>query len=53
MANIGEDDIILKYPFFKAINPQINWPISITKETIILLSHNKWDGKTEKLENIS
>jgi hypothetical protein len=27
VANIGEDDIILGYPFFKAANPLINWPV--------------------------
>ncbi len=28
MADIGEDDIILGYPFFKAANPQVDWPTS-------------------------
>jgi hypothetical protein len=26
VADIGEDDIILGYPFFKAANPLIDWP---------------------------
>jgi hypothetical protein len=26
VANIGEDDIILGYPFFEAANPLIDWP---------------------------
>jgi hypothetical protein len=27
VADIGEDDIILGYPFFEAANPLIDWPI--------------------------
>jgi hypothetical protein len=27
VADIGEDDIILGYPFFEAANPLINWPM--------------------------
>ena len=26
VADIGEDNVILGYPFFKAANPMINWP---------------------------
>jgi reverse transcriptase-like protein/integrase-like protein len=26
VADIGEDDIILGYPFFKAANPMVDWP---------------------------
>ncbi len=52
VANIGEDNLILGYPFFEAINPQINWPTGTTKETITLLSHNKWDKESPKLEKI-
>jgi hypothetical protein len=25
VTNIGEDDIILGYPFFEAANPMVNW----------------------------
>jgi hypothetical protein len=25
MANIGEDNFILGYPFFEATNPKVNW----------------------------
>jgi hypothetical protein len=27
VADIGEDDIILGYPFFEATNPLIDWPM--------------------------
>jgi hypothetical protein len=27
VADIGEDDIILGYPFFEAANPLIDWPV--------------------------
>jgi hypothetical protein len=27
VADIGEDDIILGYPFFEATNPLIDWPV--------------------------
>ncbi len=52
ITDIGEDDLILGYPFFEAINPQIDWPTGTTKETITLLSHDEWDKELPKLENI-
>ena len=53
VANIGEDNLILGYPFFKAINPQIDWPMGVTKETITLFSHDKWTKGMLKLECVS
>jgi hypothetical protein len=44
VTNIGEDDIILGYPFLKAANPKISWKEGILEGTIILLamkSHQK------------
>jgi len=52
VTDIGEDNLILGYPFFKAINPQINWLMGTTKETITLLSHDEWDGESPKLEKV-
>jgi hypothetical protein len=37
VANIGEDDIILGYPFLKATNPKISWKEGTLEGTIILL----------------
>jgi hypothetical protein len=37
VANIGEDDIILGYPFLEATNPKISWKEGILEGTIILL----------------
>jgi hypothetical protein len=34
VADIGEDDIILGYPFFEAANPLINWPTGRMRGTI-------------------
>ena len=52
VTNIGEDDLVLGYPFFEAVNPQINWKTGTTKETITLLSHNKWDKESPRLEKV-
>ncbi len=52
VADIREDNLILGYPFFEAINPQIDWPTSTTKETITLLSHDEWNRESPKLEKI-
>jgi hypothetical protein len=38
VANIGEDDLILGYPFLEATNPEINWTEGTLKGTIILLT---------------
>jgi hypothetical protein len=32
VADISEDDIILGYPFFEAVNPQINWPTGLSTD---------------------
>jgi hypothetical protein len=36
VADIGEDDIILGYLFFKGANPQINWSAGTIKGNISL-----------------
>jgi hypothetical protein len=38
MANIGEDDLILGYPFLEATNPKISWTEGIIEGTVILLT---------------
>jgi hypothetical protein len=38
MANIGEDDLILGYPFLKAANPKISWTKGTIEGTIIPLT---------------
>jgi Reverse transcriptase (RNA-dependent DNA polymerase)/RNase H-like domain found in reverse transcriptase len=41
VADIGEDDIILGYPFFEATNPQIDWPTGDIRKPISLSSHKE------------
>jgi hypothetical protein len=48
VADIGEDDIILGYPFFEATNPQIDWPTGDVRKPISLSSH-----KESKQEDIT
>ncbi len=36
IADIGEDDIILGYPFFEAANPMINWPTGKVHGALVL-----------------
>jgi hypothetical protein len=36
VADIGEDNIILGYPFFKAANPLINWPMGRMRRTVMM-----------------
>jgi hypothetical protein len=38
VANIGEDDIILGYPFLEATDPKINWREGMLEGTVILLT---------------
>jgi hypothetical protein len=38
VANIGEDDLILGYPFLEAANPEINWKEGTMEGTVILLT---------------
>jgi hypothetical protein len=38
VANIGEDDLILGYPFLEAANPEINWKEGTMEGTIVLLT---------------
>jgi len=36
IADIGEDDIILGYPFFEAANPMIDWPTGKVHGVLVL-----------------
>jgi len=36
IADIGEDDIILGYPFFEAANPMIDWPMGKVHGALVL-----------------
>ncbi len=36
IADIGEDNIILGYPFFEAANPMIDWPTGKAHGTLVL-----------------
>ena len=36
IANIGEDNIILRYPFFKAANPMVDWPMGKVHRALTL-----------------
>jgi hypothetical protein len=38
IANIGEDNLILGYPFLEATNPKISWTEGTIEGTIILLT---------------
>jgi hypothetical protein len=40
VADIGEDQLILGYPFFEATNPKINWKEGTLPEPIILSVQN-------------
>src|SRR6267154_4370145 len=35
VANIREDGLILRYPFFKAANPVIDWPNGVVDDIVI------------------
>ncbi len=37
IADIGEDDIILGYPFFEAANPMIDWPTGKVHGALVLM----------------
>ncbi len=36
IADIGEDDVILGYPFFEAANPMIDWPMGKVHGALVL-----------------
>jgi hypothetical protein len=42
VADIGEDDIILGYPFFEAANPRIDWPTGVVNRPVALFNHEEW-----------
>jgi len=42
VADIGEDNLILGYPFFKAANPFIDWQKGSTNGNVILTTCDEW-----------
>ena len=48
VADIGEDDIILGYPFFEAANPDIDWAAGTLKGEVILSSYEDWEELPEE-----
>ena len=50
MAEIGEDDLILRYPFLEAANPVVNWIKGRIEGRVALISYMDWDvlPETEK-----
>jgi len=42
VADIGEDDLILGYPFFESANPQIDWTNGFLEGNIILSAWDDW-----------
>ena len=43
VAEIGEDDLILGYPFLEAANPTVDWITGTIKGTVALISYTDWD----------
>ena len=48
IADIGEDNIILGYPFFEAANPQVNWVDGNIKEEITISTYDDWEQLAEE-----
>jgi hypothetical protein len=46
VANIGEDDLILGYPFLEAANPKISWTEGMIEGTVILLTTKSHLGQS-------
>jgi len=42
VADIGEDDLILGYPFFESANPQIDWTNGFLEGNVILSAWDDW-----------
>jgi hypothetical protein len=49
ITNIGEDDLILGYPFFEAANPRVDWPTGVLMNQIALMDYQEWDEIIQKL----
>jgi len=49
VADIGEDGLILGYPFFKAANPIIDWPNGVV-DNIVIMEKDKWEAVPEQQE---
>ena len=45
VADIGEDNLILGYPFFEAVNPKVDWPTSVLMKQVTLFNHDEWAEK--------
>ena len=49
VANIGEDGLILRYPFFEAANPVIDWPNGVVDD-IVVTEKDEWKAVPEQQE---
>src|SRR6266852_9601813 len=47
VADIGEDNLILGYPFFEAANPHIHWASGTLEGSVILSSYDDWEELPE------
>jgi hypothetical protein len=43
-------DIILGYPFFEGVNPDIDWPTGTLAQKVTLFNHDEWKQHMDKLE---
>jgi hypothetical protein len=49
LADIGEDNLILGYPFFEAGNPSINWTEGTIDQNITLSALEEWEELPEDM----
>jgi hypothetical protein len=43
LADIGEDNLILGYPFFEAGNPSFNWTDGTIDQNVVLSALEEWE----------
>ena len=48
IAKIGQDDIILEYPFFESSDPLIDWPMGHLIGEINLWTYKDWEDYPDK-----
>jgi Reverse transcriptase (RNA-dependent DNA polymerase) len=49
LADIGEDNLILGYPFFEAANPSINWTDGTMDQDVTLSALEEWEELPENM----
>jgi len=49
LADIGEDNLILGYPFFEAGNPNINWTDGTIDQNVTLSALEEWEELPENM----